>query len=289
MIHRLIFMTAMFLSAASSDAADVWLLRVQGYGTPLAPCSTVRMTDAIVFQNTTTTEARIRLLSVSNAHDVTPGVPPVLGTADLVIAPGRTTSVTNALGPVWQSNPPVSRWITHLSVPEGTIADSRLELGVTECASPSPQPPNDLPVLGRVELPVFRTLAPAGSVQRLLSTDSAATAADVYVGTFNASATAAIARLELRRACDDAIVATATLDIAPNTLREHRFEVTPAMACGSALAPWAHYTLVTVDEPSITYALSIPRTGAATVGIARPVVAGSTSPRRRSAAVKEPQ
>lgn len=143
-------------------------------------------------------------------------------------------------------------WIDELDLPDGVLIEGRIEIGAGLC---NVSPPIFGPVNGKLSAPVFRSLAPANSIQRHIGTDLGLVDARVNVGIFNAGLQNATAHVEVRRACDDALLQQQSIALDPNALRQISLNVgVPAAACASY---WVTNTIVTVDQPSISFVSTI--------------------------------
>jgi len=143
--------------------------------------------------------------------------------------------------------------VDHLEVPDGVKIESRLELGGTSC---SPTTPASFPAaFGKLSFPVVRSLAPANTRQLFLGADNGASDSRVNIGVFNASVVPALAHLEVRRACDDLLLASQDATIAANQLSQiSLFPVIDRPPCADERANgYASYAAVTVDQPSLAY------------------------------------
>jgi hypothetical protein len=108
-------------------------------------------------------------------------------------------------------------------------------------------------------MPVFRDLTPANKPQIHLGTDLSGNESRVNVGIYNAATETATASIELRRTCDDALIASRTVTISPNTIVQvGGFSTGDTAVCNSANTPdWTRYTIVMVSQPSITYVANL--------------------------------
>jgi len=252
-------------------------------GPKLDVCRSLSLNDTIVFQNAGGTDAAVRLIDVSESPAIARGVPPVVNPEDVVVPARRTVSAGRATRSSWETNPGLTSWIAHVDVPDSVMVDSRLELGAIDCP---PAPPSDVPALGKTTMPVYRSLAPANAEQRLLGADTASTPADVRVGIFNGGSSEARATIVFYRACDDSVVDTRSVTVRPNVLAEVPYVSRagcPSPRASALAAPWIGYAIVTVDQPSLTYALSVARGGVAEANVIAPKI---VLPQPRARAVR---
>ena len=148
-------------------------------------------------------------------------------------------------------------FVMHLDAPEKVIVEGTLQIGY-----------DFLPGeffnfrLGRLSIPAWPRLIPAGTTHVHLGADlSDATdlPARVNVGIYNSSPTqVALATIEVRRACDDAIMAIHSVMVPPNEIQQFgNLATVPFAYCEGVVGlisdyPTAYVT-VTVDQPSLSY------------------------------------
>ena len=106
---------------------------------------------------------------------------------------------------------------------------------------------------------MFRSLVPAGMVQRHLATHAGNRPATLTAVIFNAANVPASAHVQLFRACDDTVVAERTLTIAANSTDSVSLPL--AADCSSPArsviaSGFDDYTTVTVDQPSLSMVLA---------------------------------
>ncbi len=124
-------------------------------------------------------------------------------------------------------------------------------------------------------MPVYRELTPANKRQIHLGTELSGNNSRVNVGIYNAGAETATASIELRRTCDDALIASRTVTTPRNTIAQvGGFGTTDTAVCNSTNTPdWTRYTIITVSQPSFTYVANlyeaVPPVGA--LGLVPPV------------------
>jgi hypothetical protein len=244
--RALIFSFAMLTAAGQILAADAYFVRFNAPGRQTGSGGGVIWLDDILLYNTTSTPATVRFLGASNGTATND--PP-----SLVLPPQQTISV-NAEHLVTDHWQPIGRfsllWILHLDLPPGVVAESRdqyyVDFGISELF-PAPQ--------GKVSMPIFRDLVPAGNPQVHVGTDLGGNDARLNVGIYNASPETATATIEIRRACDNALVDSRVVAIAGNTvLQAGGLAMGTSGGCPSGSAPsWARTTLITVSQPSFTF------------------------------------
>src|SRR5436305_7369599 len=200
---------AMLAVSTTAPAADAYFVRFNATGRQTTAGGSILWLDDILFYNTTSVPATVRFLGVSNGSAQNDPPP-------LVLPPQQTLSV-NAAQSVTDKWLPVPRlsplWVLHLDVPAGVIAESRDQyyvlFGIPELF-PAPR--------GKVSMPIFRELVPAGSPQVHVGTDLGGNDARLNVGIYNASQETATATIEIRRACDNTLVDSRVVAVAGNTL-----------------------------------------------------------------------
>lgn len=257
--------TAMLFSTDIRQAAaeEMYVVRFQSPG-PLAepPCGYLSWADHLIFHNSTSQEASVRLLGVSNG-------PRRVGALDLPIPPGRTSSISGtALD--WNPDSPATLFVNRLDVPSGTLVSSRLE-AVIGVGAPCPVS-TERRVVTSLPLAIFRALTPPNARQFHLAThlgsNRAGSPSDarLNVGIFNASSVAASATIEVRRGCDESIVATRHLVVPPNTIIQAQnvnASSPPFLGSCSSLGfpyrafDYTLYAVVVVDQPSFSYAVTL--------------------------------
>jgi hypothetical protein len=234
-------------AAAQILAADAYFVRFTAEGRrAISGGSSILWLDDILLYNTTSMPATVRFLGVSN------------GTAQndprsLVLPPQQTISV-NAAQSVTNTWQPLDRlsplWVLHLDVPPGVVAESRDQyyvlFNVPELF-PAPR--------GKVSMPIFRDLVAAGIPQVHVGTDLGGNDARLNIGIYNASPDTATATIEIRRACDNALVDSRVVAIAGNTVvQAGGLAIGTSAGCPAGSAPpWARNTLITVSQPSFTF------------------------------------
>jgi hypothetical protein len=233
------------LTPESAPAAENWAFRFQ------SPGPRVSWYDDLAFHNTTNEDALVTLLGVSN------GAIRANEDREIPVPAGRTVSLTD-LG-AWGVDPDASLWVVRFDVPDGVLVSSRGGLHL-ECPSPCGPPPLPTPTLGAFAMPVFQSLAPAGSRQFRFGADLGGQGARSNAGIYNAGDAAATAVLSLHRACDDALIGNRVVTIPPNTAVQVAVPVSadaPPCADTSKLNSWLRYVTVVVDQPSVSYVFNV--------------------------------
>lgn len=246
-MKRRIFAAIVFILARPVFAADAYFLR---FAATSSPSGGIRWADDILFYNTNPEAVTVRFVGVSNGT-------PHADVPDLVLPPHKTVSVATlnpSLVELWAPAFPVPPlWVLHLDVPGGVIAESRdafyriEQIPGVGLASASPR--------GKVSMPIVRDLAPPNVPQVHLGADLGGPDSRINVTVYNAASAPAVATIEVRRTCDDTVVATRSVTLAANSATQivGVAAATPSMQCaGTATAPWVYTVTATVDQPSFT-------------------------------------
>jgi hypothetical protein len=248
------FVACLALISLPLRGDDVWLVRTNADGGVVEPpCGGLLWGDDIVFHNSSQDVKTIHFVGLSNGEALAP--------LDLVLAPGTTVgglrSQREEVGS-WTPFPRQSLWSIHLDVPSGVDVVSRLISrisGANSCGFPSTSPD-----YAGVSLPVIRALSPAGTTQTHLGSDLGDTArlqgARINVGVYNAGTVTANVTVEIRRGCDDGLVAKRTFRVPPNSVEQTNG--LPAFsdyeACTTLnTSEFVTYAVVLVDQPSFSY------------------------------------
>lgn len=239
--------TLFFLSTGIARASDAYVLRFfassqAAPGGALCPI----WVDNLAFHNPTASDLTVRLLGVSN------GNPPTSPT-ELVIPAGRTVSASGRTNWTPSTHSPI--WFVHLEVPDGLIVQSKGEVHSSFCIGGAP--PSVLPDMGAFQLPVNRAVAAPGEKQVHLGVEIGAEDTYTNIGVFNAGTAPATALIEIFQACDDTLIDSRQLSIPPNTLVQVNGLGASVPKCPElVIETWGKYATVTVDQPSLSYAIS---------------------------------
>jgi hypothetical protein len=212
--------------------------------------------DDIVFHNTTSRDVAVRLLGMSNGGNAETPTALVVPANRTVSASAEAAARTN-----WspRTGELVPLWVVHLDVPQGVVVQSRAEAHTDLFGG---IPPSPVPDLGAFSLPVFRALVPANQLKVHLGADLGSAANPLSeisytnVGVYNASSTVASATIQLRQACNDALLEERRIAIAPDTIVQVnglRGIPTGCSFAGPGASSWMKYVTVLVDQPSLSY------------------------------------
>lgn len=205
------------------------------------------------FYNSALSEARIRLLGVSNGA-LDPSAP-----TEFAVPSRSSTSLTRAnLDSAWRPRNNDPLWVLRLDVPDGVVVDDALFVRGWSQLSPNPTfNPIDFKY-GKIRLPAFSALTPPNQPQISLVTslgDPAFIPSHSNVAIYNGGATVANATIEVRRHCDDAVVSSKNVTVPANTIIQFA-NVPAAGSCAEysrVVPPSGVYTVVTVDQPSFSF------------------------------------
>jgi hypothetical protein len=235
------------LSGGVARASDAYALRFDA-SSGASPDSAICpiWVDSLIFHNPTGSDLTVRLLGVSN------GQPPASPT-ELIIPAGKTENASGRTN--WWPSSLSPIWFVHLDVPDGLIVQSKGEVHSSLCFGGAP--PSVLPDMGAFQLPVNRALAAPGEKQMHLGIEIGAEDTYTNIGVFNAGTAPATALIEIFQACDDALIESRQLSIPPNTLVQVNGVGASVPKCPELIIEtWRKYATVTVDQPSLSYAIS---------------------------------
>lgn len=238
------------LIAHTLYAAPAHVIRFSAARANFAFCDAMGWGDVLTFYNTTAITVTVRILGISN------GTPSNTNPDHIDLPPGSVVSANAVLRSSWfpNGNPQATSalWIMHLDVPEGVVIESRDEMFDTYICTALPA---DLGSLGKVSLPVFRDAVPANQSQVHLGTDLGVKDARINVGIYNQSQSAANAHIEVRRACDNSVVDARDVQVPPDALIQVGGLRKGPDTClaNPTTQGWLRYTVVTVDQPSMTF------------------------------------
>ena len=240
---RLLVLTTTFLLSFPSvmAASEAWIIRGEAYSNG-AFCGTRALFNAdAFFYNTGVSSARVQILEVSNG-----GAPAAPASFD--VAPG---DVAELGGSHVETYPAGLLWVTHVSIPDDVVIDGALVWHFIDlCKGASPYPY----YLGRLTLPVFTALTPAGKVALHPGTDLGVENARTNVGIYNGGDAGAMATVRVYlHSCGAAPVQTRSVSVDPRTAMQ--VSVPPVAVCDPA-DPTAYVTVV-VDQPSLSWVTTL--------------------------------
>ena len=242
---RAILVCLLLTPVIALSAADVWILR--GFVT-LPPCpapSAVLLWNAdAVLHNFSDHDETVRVVEVSNDG---------VGEGREVVVPAKAArGVQRTLG---DFSPTSHVWITHLDVPDAILIDGRLEYLYNDC-SLKPQPTD---ALGKWSSPIFRELVPAGKSTIHPGVDLGRQDTRLNVGIYNAGASVATATVEVfRTACPEQPPVSQVVSVPAKTLIQTSVFALPPRCVGFfTVSSWVAHAIVTVDQPSLSYAVAL--------------------------------
>lgn len=248
-MHRLLMLAAAALLTTAGFAAEVYIVQGEARGPFLANGGQVFWSTDAYFYNGSAATARVRLLGMSNMAAPEPA-------RELTLAPGRTAALLQA-APTFRPPALPPLWIVRADVPEGVAVESILLVGTIV-----DRPPLPLEIrryeFGKTRLPVFRSLVAAGQPQPHLAT-FLGPESRINVAVYNAATTAATARIEIRRHCDDTLVDERIVSLPPDTLIQFGGFSAQHGECGAtpSMSGPGVYTIVTVDRPSLSFVSNV--------------------------------
>jgi hypothetical protein len=240
---KLLLIVIAFAVHAIGQADDVWVLQGSAVGALNPAVSYLYTSDALLY-NSTQNSVTIQLLGISNGALVTTD-------RQFVLSPGRATSIGRE-GKAWAPNPDASLWVTHLSVPPGVVVESRISVGTQPNLIGQPT----IGAYGKISFPVFRQLQAAGITKIHLGTDLEAIPTRNNVAIYNAGDNIAHAHIAVHQMCDDRIIDTRDVNIAPNTIIQVTGLNAVTSGCTNAGSAYT-YVAVTVDQPSLSWVSSL--------------------------------
>jgi hypothetical protein len=249
-----ILLTLALTGAAAAD--DVWVVRGGASDSGcyyFKPVTTYWKADAL-FYNTAGHEAVLHVEEVSNGGIDT-------GYKDLVIPPGEVRGLAGTANDFANA----ILWVTRLTVPADVTVEGRLEFFFEGCTGGFVGRAR-----GRVALPVFRALVPAGVRTLHAGTDLGVQHVRTNVSVYNAGSVTATATIEVHRAgCATTLPpVTLVVSIPPDTLIQTPvYESPPECRLDISVSQWAAYTVVTVDQPSLSFVVSLSNEAAPSVTI----------------------
>lgn len=245
-----------------ASASEVYVVRFNTLRAPSfaeAPCTYLSYRDELIFRNGGPTSAAVRLLGVSN------GI--ARATHELMLKPQEVHSTEGDAAGVaasWAPDPQPLLWVARLEVPDAVQLVSRLLVPAYlafGCDGGSGRP---LRTYAGIRMPVVRQLIAPGVAQVHLGTDIGGDSGEMAddgrtnVGVYNAGSMAATAIVEFRRGCDGVLIASRSAAIPPNTIVQlNGFPFAPQGCSAINTAAYEAYAVVTVDQPSFSYAITL--------------------------------
>jgi hypothetical protein len=248
MFRTSVLLVSSLLLASSGFARDVYVLQGFSYG------AAVWSTDAI-FYNAGAADRTVTLVGFSSGQDVH-GLP----AQTISVAPHKTARLQQSL-----RIPAVPLVMVHLDVPDDVIVENALYLGFALGTGASPN--INYRQFGKVRLPVFESLIPAHQPQVQLETDVGDIPAHINVGIYNAGPQPATAHIETHGHCDDGVISTTDVSVPPNTVVQVGPFQAESVFCNGYEQNRSVYTVVAVDQPSVTFVSALANSGSPTTSI----------------------
>jgi len=244
------------ITAGQVYARDVYLLQGFTTGASFNRQTTVWSTDTL-FYNKGPADEHVTLLGISNGVDPNGRVG-----QSITVSPGRTASLQQEVRWV----PAIPFVMLHLDVPDNVTASDLLYIGSRN--DDFLGSPNTLfRRYGIVRLPLFNALVPANEPQVHLESDIGGIEAHVNVAIFNASDITATARIETRAHCDDGVISQRTVTVPSNSVVQFGPFQAETTRCVGVEQTKSIYTVVTVDQPSLTVVSSLANNDSPTTSI----------------------
>jgi hypothetical protein len=244
-----------FIGAA--QASDAYFVRFNAIGGNNGEIA-VDWRDDVLLYNTTAAPLTVTFLGVSNGAVQTNLKPAVAIPAHRTVSLNGSYLVTDSWFPV----PAQTLWILHLDIPAGVVAESRDQFSLRYLSLAGSL------ALEKVSMPIFRDVVAAAQVQVHLGTDLNGTASRENVGVYNAGAVPATATIEVRRACDDKLLDSRSVEVPSDTVVQigGLNTITPASCPDSSIPDGARYTTISVTQPSLTFVSNVSNSPAARLG-----------------------
>ena len=223
--------------AQVARSAEIWIVR--GGGSTRVGCAGVAWSADALLHNRSTTDVAVRALHVSNGG--------VALTDAIIVANSSMSSADAGVGGTANA----FLWVTKLDIPEGITAEGRLEYFTANfCAVGQPPP---LAPAGKISLPVFSRLVPAGEEQVHFGTDLGGQIVRLNVAIFNAATVPANATITVVQPVCGRVPATMTGTVPSDSIVQLGIpRIEPCLAKITSLG-WASYVTVTVDQPSFSF------------------------------------
>jgi hypothetical protein len=272
-ILQAFFAGALAFAAASAQGSEAWVVCLRttyltGY-VGQAACEGLSWHDKLYFFNSNPEAVSVKLLGVSNG--------PLNPYAQDITVPAGSLFAANVSAPPVSWDPcvsscPVTIFVARVDVPDGVLMSSRLEVVSSEVFASDSVCPLGGPLdfipgeFAGVPLPVRRELTPTAVRQYHLGIDAgsagfgaAAADARTNIGIYNQASVTANGTIETRRGCDDMVIERRVVTIPPNSIVQFNGLSSNTSGCGAGIKAPRHtaYAIVTVDQPSFSYAITL--------------------------------
>ena len=242
MPKRLIALSLLLLMIPiSAPSADAYLVRFRSI-IRVETGYSMMWADFVQFYNRGTSPATVKVLGMSD------GTPSSTSPDSFTVPPGRVLRLDFALNGAWSPREvhleDTALYTLHLDIPPGVIVDSRdevyLRMDFIGSSFFYPQ--------GHASMPVFDGLTPSNVPQVHLGSDLGVRQSRTNAIIYNAGSVAATAHVELRRTCDDSVDDQRSVLIPPNSTTQ----IAGLSAHVGGGCDHNRYTVVTVDQPSLS-------------------------------------
>jgi hypothetical protein len=247
------FLLTLFATAALAD--DAYVLRMNAFGAPIGSggCLAAHWSDDVLFFNTTPAGATVSVLDASYS---------IPQPVSFVVPAGRSTTLREALGTLFDPQLETRIGVLHLDVPRGVTVSSRMM--VYEDLAPGPgvicpffRPAYILPIAVS-PLPTRGGFVPANQAQAHLAADFGGPDARISVAIYNSGDSPANATVELRNGCDGGLMSVRSVLVGAGAVAQvSGLAITAGnmeSPCKAGfLAELRRDVVVTVDRPSMTW------------------------------------
>ncbi len=233
------------------------------------PCRLVGWEDELLFRNITASDLTVRNLATTVGAAHPPG--------QLVIPAGRTVSTLGgeSLNELGGDPFGFQLLVNRIDVPEGIVLASRAD--VYGPASACDLPAGGVYHFGSLPLPIFRSLTPSNQPQVHLPVDMGIQRRHTNVIIYNAGTVAASASIEIHMGCNESLLQSVSVSIAPDAVSEvgglglTDDPLGNGCSGGGFTTAFTRYLVVTVDQPSFSHVLTVSDEFATpTIGVTSP-------------------
>jgi hypothetical protein len=241
--------------ATSLLARDIYVVQGDARGPVFGQERVVWSTD-VLFYNRGVAPGTVTVLSISNPSDRGGRVG-----ASFAVSPGKTASLQQQLRGIPNGD---ALMIVHLDVDEALVVENVLYIGSEFAGGISGN--TIFRQYGKIRLPVFTSFVPANEPQVHLESDIGDIPAHINVGIYNAGSETATAHIETHAHCDDGTISTRTVSVPPDTVVQIAgFQA--ETQCAGLEQKSSVYTVVTVDQPSLTFVSALANDNTPTTSI----------------------
>ena len=250
MIRGLLILSLSFITS-NLCARDVYVLRFLSTGPQPGPCSQLAWSDRLFLSNISPAPATVTLLETT--------YPLPAGASSSVTILGGRVSLAEELTSTW-SPAPGTVGIAHFDVPDSIDIVSETGATIFNCSVGVCACPPTVSRQGAVLQQVYQKLVPANTPDVHVGIDLPGVSTRTNIAVFNAGSETAIASVELRQTCDDRLLASTSLTIAPHSVAMSGSIGGPPQACSASAPAFAdHGTDVRVvsNQPGLTWVTTL--------------------------------